>query len=272
MVTAKALDKTKLQYLGFGNIRLAENEGNAKYNSLQVSFRGAVKHDLHLQAGYTLSKAEDSTTSNGSGGDLQNVTNPYLGWRYDFGPSQFDRRHIFFTNFVYDLPFFRNSNHLVKGTLGGWAFSGTITEETGAPLNLGVNGTTAASIITNSGTRPNVNGPISYPKTTAHWFNQAVFSAPACVTGPDCYGNLGFDAIRGPGRNNFDMSLHKNFAFTERFHMEFRVETFNIWNHTQFKGDKNTGGIGTNVGAGDFGQVTQAFPGREIQLGIKLIY
>jgi len=272
MVAAKALDNTKVQYLGFGGIRLAENEGNAKYNSLQVSVRGAVKHDLHLQAGYTLSKAEDSTTSNGSGGDLQNVTNPYLGWRYDFGPSQFDRRHIFFTNFVYDLPFFRNSNHLVKGTLGGWAFSGTITEETGAPLNLGVNGTTAASIITNSGTRPNVNGPISYPKTTAHWFNQAVFSAPACVTGPDCYGNLGFDAIRGPGRNNFDMSLHKNFAFTERFHMEFRVETFNIWNHTQFKGDKNTGGIGTNVGAGDFGQVTQAFPGREIQLGIKLIY
>jgi hypothetical protein len=226
-----------------------------------------------LQVAYTLSKAEDSTTSNGSGGDLQNVTNPYVGWKYDFGPSQFDRRNIFFTNFVYDIPFFRNStNGLVKGGLGGWGLSAIITEETGAPINLGVSGTTAASIIGNSGTRPNVSGSISYPKTAASWFNTSVFSVPACVTGPDCYGNLGFDAIRGPGRNNFDLSLKKVFAFTERFKMEFRADAFNAWNHTQFKGDANNGGISRNVGAGDFGQVTSAFDGRQFQLGLKLMY
>ena len=81
--------------------------------------------------------------------------------------------------------------------------------------------------------RPNVSGAISYPKTAAQWFSTSNFSAPACATGPDCYGNLGFDALRGPGRNNFDLSLLKNFAFTERFRMEFRAEAFNAWNHTQ---------------------------------------
>jgi hypothetical protein len=273
MVAAHALDNTKVQYLGFGGIRLGYNGGNAKYNSLQTSLTGTVHRDLHLQVAYTLSKAEDSTTSNGSGGDLQNVTNPYVGWKYNFGPSQFDRRNIFFTNFVYDIPLFRNSpSQLVKGGLGGWSLSAIITEETGAPINLGVSGTTAASIISNSGTRPNVNGSISYPKTVAQWFNTSVFSAPVCATGPDCYGNLGFDAIRGPGRNNFDLSLKKNFAFTERFKMEFRADAFNAWNHTQFKGDANNGGIGNNVGSGNFGQVTGAFDGRQFQLGLKLMY
>ncbi len=273
MVAAHALDNTKVQYLGFGGIRMATNGGNSSYNSLQTSLTGTVKHDLHLQLAYTLSKAMDSTTSNGSGGDLNNATNPYQGWRYDFGPSQFDRRSVFFANFVYDLPFFRtNASRLLKGTLGGWEFSGIITMESGAPLNLGVSGTTSASIIGNTGTRPNVSGPISYPKTVAQWFNPSVFSAPACLTGPDCYGNLGFDAIRGPGRDNFDLSLLKNFAFTERFRMEFRAEAFNAWNHTQFKGDANNGGIGTSFGSSNFGQVTQAFDGRQFQLALKLIF
>ena len=123
--------------------------------------------------------------------------------------------------------------------------------------------------------RPNVNGKISYPHTAAHWFDPSVFSTPACTvggTGADCWGNLGFDAIRGPRRNNFDLALLKNFAFTERFRMEFRAEAFNAWNHTQFKGDRNNGGISNNLGAGDFSQVTQAFNGREWQLGLKLMF
>ena len=262
-----------VNYLGYGGIRMSENGGNASYNSLQASLTGVVHRDLHLQLSYTLSKAMDSTTSNGSGGDLNNSTNPYAGWKYDFGPSQFDRRNNFFANFVYDIPLLRNSsNRLLKATAGGWQISGIITEESGAPINLGVSGHTAASILNNTGTRPNVTGPITYPHTVASWFSTSNFSAPACLTGPDCYGNLGFDAIRGPGRNNFDLALLKNFAMTERFHLEFRAEAFNTWNHTQFKGDANNGGIGNSFGAGNFGQVTSAFDGRQFQLALKLIY
>jgi Carboxypeptidase regulatory-like domain len=258
-----------VQFPGYGGIRLSENEANAHYNSLQASLNGRIKSDLHLQVSYTLSRAIDATTSNGSGGDLNNVTNPYIGWRYDVGPSQFDRTHIAFVNFVYDVPFLRNSpSRLVKATLSGWQVSGIVTEESGAPLDLGVSGTTVASVINNSGMRPNVNGSIRYPKTAAQWFDPSVFSAPA----PGTYGNLGFDALRGPGRNNWDLSLLKNFAFTERFRMEFRAESFNTWNHTQFKGDKNNGGISLNEGSSNFGAVTSAFSGREFQLGVKLIF
>jgi len=263
-------------YPGFGGIRMAENEGDSRYNSLQSSVTGRVTRDLNLQVSYTFSKALDSTTSNGSGGDLNNVTNPYAGWRYDFGPSQFDRRNNFFANFVYEIPLFRaNGSHLVRGALGGWEVSGIITEESGAPLNLGVSGHSASSILNNTGNRPNLTGSISYPKTAAQWFNPAAFSAPACTvggSGADCYGNLPFDAIRGPGRNNFDLSLTKSFAVTERFKVMFRADAFNAWNHTQFKGDANNGGIGTAVGSGNFGQVTQAFDGRQFQLSLKLVY
>jgi hypothetical protein len=276
MVKAGSLNNQDVTYLGFGGVRLAYNEGNAKYNSLQTSLNGTVHRDLHLQVSYTLAKAQDSTTSNGSGGDLNNATNPYVGSAYDFGPSQFDRRNIFFTNFVYDIPLFRdNGSRLVKSTVGGWQFSAIITEETGAPINIGMTGTTASSIIGNTGMRPNLTGSISYPKTVNAWFNTAAFSAPACTvggSGADCYGNAPFDAIRGPGRNNFDLSLKKNFAFTERFKLEFRADAFNAWNHTQFKGDANNGGIGNNFGAGNFGQVTSAFDGRQFQFGLKLMY
>ena len=262
-------------YLGFGGIRMGENEANAHYNALQIDVHGQVTRDLQLQAGYTYSKAVDSGTSNGSGGDLQNVTNPYLGWRYDSGPGVYDRNNVLFINFVYDIPLFRNGSRLLKATLGGWAVSGIITAESGAPLNMGVNTSNISSVLSNTGNRPDLNGPIKYTKTVAAWFDPSVFSAPACTiggSGADCYGTLGHNAVRGPGRDNWNMSLLKNFAFTERFHLQFRADAFNMWNHTQFKGDYNNGGISTNFGAGNFGAVTSAFDGRQFQLALKLIY
>jgi hypothetical protein len=276
-VAAGKTDYTTLTYPGIGQMRLAFNGANSSYNSLQTSLTGTVKHDLHMQVMYTLAKAMDATTNTGSGGDLQNATNPYAGWRYDWGPSVYDRRNVFVGNFVYDLPLFRDAaNRALKAGLGGWEIAGIITEESGAPIDLGTTGTTAASIISNSGdksggVRPNIQGSISYPKTAAQWFS-GNFSTPACLTGPDCYGNLGFDAIKGPGRNNFDLSLLKNFAISERFRMEFRAEAFNAWNHTQFEGNANTGGISNNFGASDFGAVKNAYDGRQWQFALKLIY
>jgi len=264
-----------LTYLGYGNMRLAFNGANASYNSLQTSLTGTIKRDLHLQVSYTLAKAMDATTASGSGGDLQNATNPYQGWRYDWGPSVYDRRNVFFANFVYDLPAFRNAtSRALRAGLGGWQLSAIVSESSGAPINLGVSGTTAASYISNSGTRPDVAGSISYPKTAAQWFS-GTFTAPTCAAGgpgTDCYGNLGFDAVRGPGRNNFDLALNKAFAFTERFHVDFRAEAFNAFNHTQFEGNSNSGGISTNVGAGDFGQVKNAYDGRQFELALKFIF
>lgn len=147
----------------------------------------------------------------------------------------------------------------------------------GAPLNIGVNGSNAASVISNSGNRPNLNGSVKYPKTVAAWFDPSSFSAPACTpggSGADCYGNLPHNIVRGPGRDSWNLALFKSFVISEsrgsRF--EFRAESFNPWNHTQFRGDYNGGGIGVNQGASDFGQVKSAFDPREFQLGAKLIF
>jgi hypothetical protein len=171
----------------------------------------------------------------------------------------------------------RNSDsHLLRATVGGWALAGIVTVESGAPLNLGVSGNTVASVLPNvgpssqAGDRPNLTGSIAYPKTAGEWFNPAAFTAPT----PGTYGNLGFDALRGPGRDDWNLSLFKNFVINDErgSRVEFRADAFNTWNHTQFKGDDNNGGISLNQGATNFGAVTGAFDPREFQLGLKLIY
>lgn len=137
---------------------MAEDEASSHYNSLQVDLHANVRN-LQLQFGYTLSRAIDSSTSVGSGGDLQALTNPYAGAAYNVGPSLFDRTNIAFANFVYQIPFLRNSsNRLLKATAGGWALSGVVTMESGAPINLGVSGQNASSVIPFSGNRPDLTG------------------------------------------------------------------------------------------------------------------
>ncbi|ABF39450.1 hypothetical protein Acid345_0445 [Candidatus Koribacter versatilis Ellin345] len=269
----------QMPYLGFGDIRLAENEANASYNSLQVDLRGNLKRDFQYQFGYTWSKAIDAATSNGSGGDLNNVTNPYVGWQYDKGPSPFDRTHIAFANFVYSIPLFNNNDsRAVRTILGGWQVSGIVTMESGAPLAIGLSGSNVSSLfnggfVTNSGNRPNVNGAVTYPQSVNEWFDTSAFSAPTCTTGPDCWGDLGHNTVRGPGRDNWNLSLFKSFTLNDRgSRIEFRADSFNTWNHTQFKGDYNNGGISTNFGSGNFGAVTAAFDPREFQFGLKLVF
>jgi hypothetical protein len=265
-------------FLGFRSIRQAENEGNAHYNSLQVDLHANVRNDLTLQFGYTYSRAIDPTTGNGGNGfDLNNVSNSYLGWKYDVGPSIFDRTHVAFTNFVYDIPLLKNSqNRLLKTALGGWELSGIVTMETGAPINIGLTGpgNGIASVIPNASNRPDLTGAISYQHTAQQWFNPAAFTAPAAGT----WGNLGHNALRGPGRDNWNLALFKSFTFNEErgTRLELRAESFNTWNHTQFRGDVNSdsngNGISTNLGASDFGQVKGAFDPRTFQLGAKFVF
>jgi len=259
-------------YIGYRSIRMALDEASANYNSLQTDLNANIRKDLTLQFGYTYSKAMDPTTATGSGADLQNVSNPYLGWRYDYGPSIYDRTNVAFINFVYTLPIFNNtSNRLLKSTVGGWQVSGIVNMQSGAPINLVLGGTSAGSIVQQTSNRPDVTGRIPTPHTVTEWFDPSVFATPA----PGTWGDLGHNEIRGPGRDNWNLSLFKTFAFTERFHLEFRAESFNTWNHTQFRGDQNgSNGNGIDTGTTDsrFGQVTLAYDPRVFQFGAKLIF
>jgi hypothetical protein len=183
---------------------------------------------------------------------------------------------VFTANFIYDLPFFRAAHSRAARTLGGgWQLAGYITAETGLPLNIYLGGPAAYNGLPNyngngpGGNRPNVNGTPTYPHTVNQWFGTSIFSAPA----PGQWGNLSFDAIDGPGRHNWNLSIFKSFALSEKrgSKLELRAESFNVWNHTQFQGS-NTGGISNNFSASNFGQITSAFDPRVFQLGMKMMF
>jgi len=260
---------TGLTYPGFNQITMSENEANSHYNALQVDLNSRIK-DLQLRVLYTYSSAIDSSTG-GSSGDLANVSNPYAGWRFDVGPSGLDRANTFVTNFIYDIPVFRhNSSRLVNSTLGGWEVSGIVTIESGLPINLSAGTGVSDFLGSGASSRPDVSGTISYPHTVVagnqniQYFDPTVLTLPAKGT----WGDLTHNALRGPGRDNWDMSLFKNFTLSEsrgsRF--ELRLETFNTWNHTQFQN------VDTGLGDKRFGQFTSAYNARILQLGGKIYF
>jgi hypothetical protein len=277
---------TRTPYLGFHSIRQTENLQSSHYNGFQAQIHSQIRNGLQLQAAYTLSRAIDPATGNNGVGDLNNYDNPY-NLNYDSGPSGLDRSQIAFVNFIYDIPFLKNSSSkLLKSTVGGWQVSGIVTLQTGEPIHISEGGihncaqTSSASdpkcagsllgtgnissIIPNADNRPNISGSVSYPKTAKSWFAKGAFSPTAAGT----WGNLPFNSIRGPGRQNWNVALFKSFLFSESrgSKLEFRAEFFNVFNHTEFNNVSNSF---TN---GDFGAITSAHDPREIQLGLKAYF
>jgi hypothetical protein len=254
-----------LPYSGYHSIDLSTNEANSHYNSLQVDLSSQVGRDLTLRAFYTLSRTIDPTTAGNGGGDLGNVSNPYAGWLYDVGPGGYDRTHNGSVNFVYDLPIFRHTeNRFVKSTLGGWEVSGVVTVTSGLPINPQLSGNQSGNGLPNATNRPDQVSSVSYPHTVAEWFNTGAFAFPAV----GAFGDAGHNSLRGPGRDNWNISLFKSFVISENrgSRFELRVETFNTWNHTELNQVSNA------LGSSNFGQVTSAFDPRIFQLGGKIYF
>ena len=106
-----------------------------------------------------------------------------------------------------------------------------------------------------------VGDPRSGDRTVTRWFNTAAFAQPAA----GALGNLGRNTERGPGVNNLDLALFKNFNLGMGARLQFRLESFNVFNHTQFAG------VSTNIAATNFGVVTSARPARINQLGVQAV-
>src|SRR5579863_3045624 len=256
-----------LPYPGFHSIDLSTNEANSHYNSLQVDLSSQVGKDLTLRAFYTLSRTIDAVSTGGTGGgsDLQNVSNPYAGWLYDVGPGGYDRTHNASVNFIYDIPVFRhNENRLVRGALGGWEVSGIVTLTSGLPINPQLTGGQSSNGLPNATNRPDQVASVSYPHTATEWFSTASFADPAVGS----FGDAKHNSLRGPGRDNWNLSLFKSFVLSETrgSRLELRIESFNTWNHTEFNQVSN------GLGSSNFGQVTSAFDPRVFQLGGKIYF
>jgi hypothetical protein len=262
-------------FKGFGSIKMSYDGANAHYNGLQVDLNSQIKRDLSLRVFYTLSRGYDSsnqTNGGGGGGDLVSVSNPYEGWRYDWGPGGYDRLHNLSANFIYDLPFLRHaSNAFVRTVAGGWEVSGIVTVESGAPVNITMSGGQGGNGV-GGNNRPDLTGKITGPHTKTNWLNPSGLGVPAL----GAWGNLPYDYARGPGLQIWNLSLFKNFVFSEArgSQFELRLETFNSFNHG------NPTGVNTSwdptatapLGGTGFGTVNNYFPARIIQLGGKLSF
>jgi len=252
-------------YLGYSNILTEENASNTSYNSLQAALRMEKKHGVSLQLAYTWSHEIDILS-----GDLSNVSNPY-NLKYDRGSGSYDRRNILNANVVYDLPFLlHSSNFAAREFIGGWQVAGVMTAQSGTPLNVTYNGPDTLGLGGNTTNRPNVVAPISYAKTQKSWFSTASFANPVAPwidptsTG---FGDGRKDSVVGPGLFNWNISLYKDIPLTrEGMHFQFRAESFNTFNHTQFNG-VDTGNTDKN-----FGAVTSTYDPRVLQFGLKFIF
>jgi hypothetical protein len=253
-----------LKYPGFNTIVLYENEANTDYNGLQIDLNSQLSHDLTLRAFYTLSQANDPTTAANGGGDLGNVSNPFAGWKYDVGLSGYDRTNVAVVDFIYDIPVFRHSeNRLLKTAVGGWQVSGIVTMESGLPINITLTGNQQGNGV-GGNNRPDLTGTLTTPHLVNEWFSPSAFSAPAI----GAWGTIPHNDLRGPGRDNWNLSLFKRFNLWESrgSYLELRLETFNTWNHTQFNQ------VSTGLGSSNFGAVTSAFDPRILQLGGKVYF
>lgn len=251
---------------GFGSINQEENETNFNYNSLQAGVRVESKHGLTTQVAYTWSH-NISIIAN----DLGGLSNPFNA-RYDYGSDTgFDRRHVLNISYIYALPWFKNSsNFAARSIVGGWSISGITFFESGLPLTVHYTGPDVLGLTAGSN-RPDLVSKVSYPKKVSQWFSTSSFADPVAPWngGPNQgFGNAGKDAVKGPGIQNWNLSLFKSIALNEdgRIHVDLRFESFNTFNHTSFQG------VNTNNHDGNFGTVTSDYGPRTLQLGGKFVF
>jgi len=257
---------------GFAGITQEENQTNFNYNSFQAGLRIENRYGLTVQFAYTYSHELDEVSN-----DLNGLSNPFKP-SYDYGSGTLDRRHIFNANYIYSLPFFRNSSNVLERTvLGGWQISGITVAQAGAPQFItysgpiaGTTGGVTDTLGLGGGTtnRPNLVAPVSYPKKVKAWFNTSSFAnpvAPWSGGGNQGFGNAGKDVVVLPGLFNTNLALFKNIPLTahEGPLIELRFESFNTFNHTEFNA------IDANSGDGNFGQITGSYDARTLQLGAK---
>jgi len=251
-------------YPGYTDINQDENTTNGNYNGFQTGLRVQNKWGLSGELDYTWSHEIDITS-----GDITGVSNPWY-LKYDKGSGAYDRRQMLSANYIYKLPFLTKGTDLLHSIAGGWEVAGTFIDESGIPYAPGLSiNYDPVGLDGGYTVRPNALGKMNYPKKVGQWFNTALLTAPvpAWLGGLNQgFGNSGKDAIVGPGRVNFTTSLYKSFSITERAHFDLRFESFNTFNHTQFKD------VNTSLGGGNYGQITNTYDPRALELGGKFVF
>ena len=261
-------------YVGYAGINFRQTTAKSRYNGLLVSFRHDAGRKGLVSVAYTLSRTKTDATNDRDAVDLpQDRTNLAA----EYAIARTDRTHVFTVNYVYELPFFRDSKGLGKQVLGGWQLSGITQFWTGPPVSRIVNGTTNGS---RRGIRVNqISDPFSSLPTNTpggiYYFNPGAFAPPA----DGAFGDTGRAIFRLPGVNQWDITASKNWYPTKGTRLQFRADFINALNHTQFDPGliQNVCTVAATAAdctasTGNFGKITGTRNPREIQLGIKFFW
>jgi len=216
---------------GFG----VRNMYDSRYHGLQTQFQKRFSGQTMFNIAYTWSHSLTSYIADRSTGSIMPIQGHI---KENYGPGIGDRRHVWTSNFVWDLPFFKDQKGVLGHILGGWELSGIQTFQTGLPATVASNALvdpTGAGCLGPSpcAFRANLvgNPEAGAPKTfDGGWFNPAAFTSP--VAGQTVIPTSKPGSVRLPGFWRLDSGVFKNMKFTERVGGQFRFEAFNMLNHT----------------------------------------
>jgi len=257
-------------YPEFQSLTGYTTQGLSSYHALQAEITRRLTNGLMFSFNYTWSHLLDNQDSSGWGS--QQGATPYQNAYFpmeNYGPSNFDVRHMFKGNAAYNLPFGRgrqylNNSKVLDEALGGWNLFGDITVQTGSPFTPSMLVNNSYSLSSNNLWYPNVVGnptAVSGGQTINSWFNVNAFAGPA----PGTFGNMGRNTVYGPPLSAVNMALIKTFTFTERLKLEFSANATNVLNHPSFALPD------TKIGTGHIGKITGTLVGaRQMELVAKL--
>jgi hypothetical protein len=253
-----------------GQIQEVEGDVNSDYNSLGVKLQQRFARGLTFVAAYTWSRSIDNGSNvRQHNGDVQNPQNTY-DLRDERGLSNFQVEHRSVNSIVWELPVGKgrrwlNLGGLPNAMLGGWQLSSIVTMQTGLPFTL-LSGLDAANTGGQGNQRPSATGVSPNPpngRNTQQWFNTTAFTLPP----PYTFGNVGRNAMIGPGLFSWDFSMLKEFPMFESHRLEARFEAFNFLNHPSFGAPDST------LTDTAFGKISStATIMRQIQFALKYVF
>ena len=259
----------------FSDINLIASSFDSAYHSLQAQFQCRFQTGLTGLFSYTWSKSLDNASNFFASAGDANYAQDSNNISAERARSSFDVPHRFSGSFVYELPvgpgkkWGSGLGRGAGGLLGGWQLNGIVTMQAGQPYTVALPGevdnsnTGRSSYGFGAGDRPDLIGdPGLASPDPQKWFDTAAFAMPAFGS----FGNAGRNIIGGPGLANVDLSVLKDFEVSDSATLQVRVEFFNTLNTPNF--------LNPNVffGTPGFGRVLAARDGREVQLGVKLIF
>jgi hypothetical protein len=267
---SKALNsKVTANYPGWGTA--IQTKGfMSRYHSLQASVRKTTAHGLTFLAAYTWSHALAEASNDTI---IENVQPDIFGtpevYRKFWANAGFDVRHRVSVAGNYELPFGKgrrwgsNWGGLADKTLGGWNLNYIFTAQSGFPFSV----LSASRLLTDRVCNGNL--PKSQ-RTIQKWYDYSCFPSHYLPSGAENAGNSGTNIISGPGSNNWDLGIHKIIKLAEGKNLEFRMETFNTFNHPQLTTANASLASFFNDASG--AEITGARDQRQIQFALRFTF